>query len=325
MHLRHGAYGGGHRLNQLIAVGSLGLDTLETPFEKAERVLGGSAPYFALAARLYTDVGIVAVIGDDFPDQHVALLEQKKIDLTGLQRADGETFFWHGKYHYDMNTRDTLETRLGVFADFRPVLPASYRKAPYVFLANILPTLQLAVQEQVESPKLVVLDSMNLWIETQKAELTEAMRRADIITINDEEARQYAKKPGLLASAREIMSNGPSAVIVKKGEHGVVLVSDKGIFGAPALLLEEVKDPTGAGDSFAGGFMGYLAETGDLSFSGIKKALVHGTAVASFTVESLGIDRLASITRDDVEARYREFLEFTSFETVAVADGGRTG
>lgn len=309
-------------MNTLIAVGSLGLDTLETPFEKAERVLGGSAPYFALAARLYTDVGIVAVIGDDFPDEHVGLLEKKGVDLTGLQRNPGETFFWHGKYHYDMNTRDTLETRLGVFADFRPNLPASYRKAPYVFLANILPTLQMAVQEQVQSPKLVVLDSMNLWIETQKPQLTEAMRRSNIITINDEEARQYAKKPGLLASAREIMSKGPGAVIVKKGEHGVILVSEHGVFGAPALLLEEVKDPTGAGDSFAGGFMGYLAETGDLSFAGIKKALVHGTAVASFTVESLGIDRLASITRDDVEKRYREFLEFTSFETVAVADGG---
>jgi sugar/nucleoside kinase (ribokinase family) len=306
-------------VNNLIAVGSLGLDTLETPFEKAERVLGGSAPYFALAAKLYTDVGIVAVIGDDFPEEHIGLLEKKGIDLTGLQRSPGETFFWSGKYHYDMNTRDTLETRLGVFADFRPDLPASYRTAPYVFLANILPTLQMAVQEQVEGAKLVVLDSMNLWISTQKAQLTEAMRHSNIITINDEEARQYAGTPGILAAARAIMANGPSAVIVKKGEHGVILVSDQGIFGAPALLLEDVKDPTGAGDSFAGGFMGYLASTGDLSFGGIKRALVHGTAVASFTVESLGVDRLASITRDDVEARYREFIEFTSFETIAAS------
>jgi len=308
-------------VTNLISVGSLGLDTLETPFERAERVLGGSGAYFALAAKLYTDVGIVAVIGDDFPDEHVALLESKGIDLTGLQRSPGETFFWSGRYHYDMNSRDTLETRLGVFADFRPDLPPSYRQAPYVFLANILPTLQMAVQEQIESPKLVVLDSMNLWIETQKAELTEAMRRADIITINDEEARQYAKTPGLLAAARAIMANGPSAVIVKKGEHGVILVSQHGVFGAPALLLEDVKDPTGAGDSFAGGFMGYLAETGDLSFAGVKRALIHGTAVASFTVESLGVDRLASITRDDVETRYREFIEFTSFETLALAEG----
>jgi len=304
-------------VNSLISVGSLGLDTLETPCEEAERVLGGSAPYFALAAKLYTDVGIVAVIGDDFPDQHVDLLDRKGVDLTGLQRSPGETFFWSGRYHYDMNTRDTLETKLGVFADFRPNLPENYRQVPYVFLANILPTLQMAVQEQVQNPKLVVLDSMNLWIETQKAELTEAMRRANIVTINDEEARQYSKKPGLLAASREIMANGPGAVIVKKGEHGVILVSEQGIFGAPALLLEEVKDPTGAGDSFAGGFMGYLAETGDLSFAGIKRALVHGTAVASFTVESLGVDRLASITRDDVEKRYREFIEFTSFETMA--------
>jgi len=304
-------------LTNLVVVGSFGLDTLETPFEKAERVLGGSAPYFALAAKLYTDVGVVAVIGDDYPEQHIDLLEKKGINLDGLQRAAGESFFWHGKYHYDMNSRDTLETKLGVFAEFQPDLPQSYRSAPYVFLANILPTLQMAVQEQVQSPKLVVLDSMNLWIETQKAELTEAMRRSNILTINDQEARQYAETGSLLAAARAIMANGPSGVIIKKGEHGVIFVSEHGVFGAPALLLEEVKDPTGAGDSFAGGFMGYLAETGDLSFAGIKRALIHGTAVASFTVESLGIDRLASITRDDVQARYRELLEFTSFETLA--------
>jgi sugar/nucleoside kinase (ribokinase family) len=186
-----------------------------------------------------------------------------------------------------------------------------------VFLANILPSLQMAVQEQVQVPKLVVLDSMNLWIETQKDNLTEAMRRSNIITINDQEAREYAGTSSLLAAARVVMANGPQAVIIKKGEHGVILVSEHGIFGAPALLLEEVKDPTGAGDSFAGGFMGYLAETGDLSFGGIKRALIHGTAVASFTVESLGIDRLASITRDDVQTRYRELLDFTSFETIA--------
>jgi sugar/nucleoside kinase (ribokinase family) len=304
-------------LSNLVAVGSLGLDTLETPFERAERVLGGSAPYFALAAKLYTDVGIVAVIGDDYPEEHIDLLAKKGVNLDGLQRAPGESFFWEARYHYDMNSRDTLETRLGVFADFRPNLPASYRKAPYLFLANILPSLQIAVQEQIEDPKLVVLDSMNLWIETAKPQLTEAMRRANILTINDQEARQYAETSSLLAAARAILANGPSGVVIKKGEHGVIFVSDLGVFGAPALLLEEVKDPTGAGDSFAGGFMGYLAETGDLSFAGVKRALIHGTAVASFTVESLGIDRLASITRDDVQARYRELLEFTSFETIA--------
>lgn len=301
----------------LITVGSLGLDTLETPFERVERVLGGSAPYFALAARLYTDVGIVAVIGDDYPEQHIEMLQKKGINIDGLQRSPGESFFWEGKYHYDMNTRDTITTKLGVFADFQPVLPESYRKAPYVFLANILPTLQMAVQKQAEDPKLMVLDSMNLWIETQKPQLTEAMSRSHAITINDQEAREFAQTPNLLAAARHIMKLGPQAVIVKKGEHGVILVSEHGVFGAPALLLEDVKDPTGAGDSFAGGFMGYLASTGDLSFGGIKRALIHGTAVASFTCESLGVDRLASITRDDVEARYRELIEFTSFETVA--------
>jgi len=306
-------------VTNLITVGSIGLDTLETPFEKAEKVLGGSAPYFALAAKLFTDVGIVAVIGDDFPQQHIDLLDKKGVDLTGLQKESGETFFWHGKYHYDMNTRDTLETRLGVFADFKPQLPARYRAAPFVFLANILPTLQMTVQKQAVNPKLVVLDSMNLWIETQKEQLTEAMRGSNMITINDEEARQYAGTPGVLSAARKIMANGPTGVIVKKGEHGVILVSQDGVFGAPALLLEDVKDPTGAGDSFAGGFMGYLASTGDLSFGNVKRALIHGTAVASFTVESLGVDRLASITRDDVEKRYREFVEFTSFETIAAS------
>ncbi len=305
----------------LIAVGSLGLDTLETPFERVERVLGGSAAYFALAAKLYSDVGIVAVVGDDFPEAHVDLLERKGVDLSGLQRQSGETFFWSGRYHYDLNTRDTLETHLGVFAQFQPTLPEAYRRVSYVFLANILPTLQIAVQEQVADPRLVVLDSMNLWIETQKPELTRAMGRADIVTINDEEARQYAGAHSLRAAARAIMDLGPSAVIVKKGEHGAILVSDQGLFGAPALLLEDVRDPTGAGDSFAGGFLGYLAETGDTSFAGIKRAMVHGTACASFTVEALGVKRLATVTRDEVEARYRQFFEFTSFDAVAVSTG----
>ena len=305
-------------MTKLVVVGSLGLDTLETPFDRVERVLGGSAAYFALAATLYTDVGIVAVVGDDFPQAHLDVLERKGVDLAGLQRATGETFFWSGRYHYDLNTRDTLETRLGVFADFRPNLPEAYRAAPYVFLANILPSLQVAVQEQVREPKLVVLDSMNLWIETQKDALTEAMRRADVVTINDEEARQYARTYSLRAAARTIMEQGPQAVIVKKGEHGVVLISKGGVFGAPALLLEDVKDPTGAGDSFAGAFMGYLAETGDTSFAGIKRALVHGTAAASFTVEALGVERLARVSRDEVEGRYREFMEYTSFETASL-------
>jgi len=306
-------------MSTLIVVGSLGLDTLETPFDRAERVLGGSAAYFALAAKLYTDVGIVAVVGDDFPEAHVDLLAGKGIDLSGLQREPGETFFWAGRYHYDMNARDTLETRLGVFADFRPTLPDSYRDAPYVFLANILPSLQISVQEQVRRPRLVVLDSMNLWIETQKDRLIEAMRRSNVMTINDEEARQYAGTFSLRAAARTIMEQGPRAVIIKKGEHGVILISEQGVFGAPALLLEDVKDPTGAGDSFAGGFLGYLSETGDTSFTGVKRALIHGTAVASFTVEALGAERLATLTREEVEARYSEFIEFTSFEAASIS------
>ena len=309
-------------MTTLIAVGSLGLDTIETPFARAERILGGSAAYFALAARLYTDVGFVAVVGDDFPQAHIDLLDRKGIDLRGLQRQSGETFFWAGRYHYDLSGRDTLETRLGVFADFHPRLPDSYQEAPFVFLANILPTLQISVQEQVRDPRLVVLDSMNLWIESQKDQLTEAMRRADVVIFNDEEARQYAGVPGLRPAARAIMEHGPQAVIIKKGEHGAILISEEGVFAAPALLLDEVKDPTGAGDSFAGGFLGYLARSGDLSFGGIKQAIVHGTAVASFTVEALGVERLATVTRDEVEARYREIIDFTS-STVTVATAAR--
>jgi sugar/nucleoside kinase (ribokinase family) len=302
-------------LTNLICVGSLGLDTLETPFERAERVLGGSAPYFALAAKLYTDVGIVAVIGDDYPERHIDLLDKKGVNLDGLQRSPGESFFWEARYHYDMNSRDTLETKLGVFADFQPKLPDSYRSAEYVFLANILPTLQMAVQEQVQSPKLTVLDSMNLWIETAKDSLTEAMRRSNILTINDQEARQYAETSSLLAAARAIMKNGPGGVIIKKGEHGVIYVSNQGVFGAPALLLEEVKDPTGAGDSFAGGFMGYLASRGPEALSDnveLRRAMTYGSVLASFNVEEFGTERVARLTRKEIDERYSELRRMTS-------------
>ena len=303
-------------MSTLIVVGSLGLDTLETPFDRAERVLGGSAAYFALAAKLYTDVGIVAVVGDDFPQAHVDLLDRKGVDLAGLQRVTGETFFWSGRYHYDLNTRDTLETRLGVFADFRPTLPEGYRAAPYVFLANILPTLQMAVQEQVRDPRLVVLDSMNLWIETQKAELTEAMRRCHVVTINEEEARQYAGTYSLRAAATRIMEHGPRAVIVKRGEYGAALFTNETYFAIPAYPLESVFDPTGAGDTFAGGLMGYLASQDDADEATMRRAMIYGSVMASFNVEEFGTDRVARLTHEEINERFRAFKRMTHFEEI---------
>lgn len=300
----------------LLVVGSLGLDTLETPFGRAESVLGGSAAYFALAASLYTAVQMVAVVGDDFPAEHVELFEAKGIDLAGLERAPGRTFRWGGRYQYDLNTRDTLFTELGVFEHFHPKLPASYRQAEHVFLANIHPSLQLEVLEQVSEPRLSALDSMNLWIHTAREDLTTAISRAHIVTINDSEAREYAQERNLFAAARRFLDLGPRAVVVKKGEHGALLIWREGVFFAPAYPLEDVVDPTGAGDAFAGGFLGFLAKCGDFSFGGIKKAMIHGSVVASFTVEAFGTERLAEVCYDDVVRRYRVFQELTSFEPI---------
>jgi sugar/nucleoside kinase (ribokinase family) len=291
----------------LLVVGSIGLDTLETPFGRADDVLGGSAAYFALAASLYTSVQLVAVVGDDFPTEHVELLESKGVDLGGLERVPGPTFRWGGRYQYDLNARDTLFTELGVFADFHPRLPPDYARSPYVFLANIHPSLQLEVLEQVEQPRLVALDSMNLWINTARETLTQAFSRVDMLTVNDSEAR--------------VLDLGPRAVVVKKGEHGAVLVWSEGVFFAPAYPLEDVVDPTGAGDAFAGGFIGYLAQHGDLSVAAIKRAMIHGSVVASFTVESFGPERLARVTPEDVLGRYTMFQELTHFEPITHIEG----
>jgi sugar/nucleoside kinase (ribokinase family) len=305
----------------LLVVGSLGLDTLETPFGRADGVLGGSAAYFALAASLYTKVQLVAVVGEDFPAEHLEVLESKGIDLTGLERVTGETFRWGGKYHYDLNSRDTLFTELGVFADFHPKLPASYRSAEDVFLANIHPALQLEVLEQIDEPRVKALDSMNLWIDTARDALTTAISRVDMITINDSEAREFAGTHNLFAAARHILGLGPRAVVINKGEHGALLVWPDGVFYAPAYPLEDVVDPTGAGDAFAGGFFGYLAENGDYSFSSIKKAMIHGSVVASYTVEQFGPARLAGVTPEDIYSRYNTFQELTSFEPVPRLEG----
>jgi sugar/nucleoside kinase (ribokinase family) len=298
----------------LLVVGSLGLDTLETPFGRAENVLGGSASYFALAASFYTRVQLVAVAGDDFPDEHVELLASKGIDLAGLERVVGPTFRWGGRYRYDLNERDTLFTDLGVFADFHPKLPPAYRQADQVFLANIHPQLQLEVLEQVERPRLKALDSMNLWINTAREELATAISRVDLVTLNDGEARQFAGTHNLYAAARQLVELGPRAVVIKKGEHGALLIWREGVFFAPAYPLEDVVDPTGAGDTFAGGFVGYLAQCGEVTPAAIKQAMIQGSVLASFCVEEFGPSRLARVTRDEINARYEVFRELTHFE-----------
>jgi sugar/nucleoside kinase (ribokinase family) len=305
----------------LLVVGSLGLDTLETPFGRADDVLGGSASYFSLAASLYTSVQLVAVVGQDFPSEHLDLLRSKGVDLTGLERAPKPTFRWGGRYGYDLSSRDTLFTNLGAFADFHPKLPPSYRRADEVFLANIHPALQLEVLAQVERPRLTALDSMNLWINTARHELTAAISRVDLVTLNDSEAREYAATHNLFAAARQLLELGPRAVVIKKGEHGAVLIWREGVFVAPAYPLEEVVDPTGAGDAFAGGFFGYLDRCGEASFETIKRAMIHGSVVASFTVEEFGPGRLARVSPEDVQARYALFQELTRFEPVASLEG----
>ena len=303
----------------ILVVGSVALDTVQTPFGGAKDVLGGSATYFSAAARLYDDVNLVAVVGTDFPQQHIDFLRQQGIDLEGLQTADGDTFRWSGRYDYDMNTAETLDTQLNVFATFHPHLPDKHRDAEYTFLANIDPELQLEVLSQVRQPKLTVLDTMNYWINYRKEALTKALSAVDVVLINEAEARQYAGTFSLIRAARKILSLGPKALVVKKGEYGAVLFANGGkptrsFFFSPAYPLEKIRDPTGAGDSFAGGFIGYLAQQDSVTEDSIRRAIVHGSVVASFTVEDFGLGRLRTLTMDEILKRYREFKRFTYFE-----------
>ncbi len=298
----------------LVVVGSMALDTVRTPFGEAREVLGGAATYFALAASNYTRVQVVAVVGEDFPEEHLDLLRQRNIDVSGVQRRPGRTFRWTGEYDYDLNTAHTLDTQLGVFADFHPRLPDHYRDAEFVFLANIDPRLQLEVLRQMRAPRLRALDSMNFWIDSRRAELTEAIANVDIVLLNEGEVRQYAATYNLYVAARRMLELGPTALVVKKGEHGAVLVSNGGVFVAPAFPLESVLDPTGAGDSFAGGFLGYLAGVGDVSLASIKRAMIHGSAVASFAVEEFSVSRLVRLRPEELQERYDQFRDLTSFE-----------
>ena len=298
----------------ILVVGSVAFDTILTPHGNADEVLGGSASYFAVAASYFAPVKLVAVIGEDFPEQERAFLASRNIDLQGLSVAKGRTFRWTGKYHEDMNIRDTLDLQLNVFATFSPVLPAGYRDCPFVFLANINPGLQDGVLDQLTTkPKLIACDTISHWIEGARPELEALLKRVEMLVINDEEARLLSGERNVVRAARKILGMGPQTLLVKRGEYGVLSFSPNSVFAVPAYPLEEVFDPTGAGDSFAGAFMGYLAASNDLSEANIRKAIVYGSVVASFVVEDFSLRRLKTLTRDDIDHRYRQFVSLTEF------------
>ena len=299
----------------LVVVGSVAYDGIQTPHGKADRLLGGSATYISLAASFFTQVKVVAVVGEDFDPADVRLLEQHNIDLEGLERAPGRTFYWAGVYSDDLNDRTTLTTDLNVFADFNPKLPPSYRKEAYLFLGNIQPTLQAQVRRQMENARLVGGDTMNLWIRQTPAELAETLREWDVLLINDSEARMLSGESQLRRAAQKILAMGPRTLIIKRGEYGAVLFRPEGYFITPGFLLESVFDPTGAGDSFAGGFMGYLAGSNADSndHAELRRAVIYGSVMGSFCCEQFGVSRLASLTREEIDARYREFQAFTQF------------
>ena len=299
----------------ILCVGSVALDSVETPFGKAERVLGGSAVFFSAAATIFYPVRIVGVVGEDYPFGDLGFLAGRGADLAGIERRSGESFFWAGRYHYDLNTRDTLETRLGVFADFEPKIPEAFRSARHVFLGNIDPTLQHQVLDQVEAPEVVACDTMNYWIEGKRKELVSLLERVTVLLVNDAEARQLADEPNLLKASRWIRERGPEIVVVKKGEHGAILFADNWVFFAPGYPLEVVFDPTGAGDAFAGGFMGYLARRDSLAPDDLRRAMIYGSVMGSYAVEDFSIDRFRSLDGADVADRVDEFREMTAFET----------
>ncbi len=303
-------------MSKLLIVGTVAFDAIETPFGKTDKILGGAATYIGLSsAQFEIDNAIVSIVGDDFPEDHLNLLTSKNIDIEGIEIVKGgKTFFWSGKYHNDLNSRDTLETQLNVLADFNPVVPAAYQDAEMVMLGNLHPLVQLSVLEQVENPKLVVLDTMNFWMANAWDDLLKVIKKVDVITINDEEARQLTGEHSLVKAARKIEEMGPDYVVIKKGEHGALLFHEEQIFFAPALPLEEVFDPTGAGDTFAGGFIGHLAKTGDISFENMKNAVIYGSTLASFCVEKFGTERMETLTREEIQLRLREFENLTQFD-----------
>jgi sugar/nucleoside kinase (ribokinase family) len=296
----------------ITVVGSVGLDTIETPFGKKEKVLGGAAVYFSSAASLFEKVRLVGVVGTDFPSEHIELLKSKGIDIEGLEIREGETFSWWGRYEYDMNVRHSIETKLGLFSEFDPIIPQSYKDSKYLFLANIDPELQLKVLSQVNAD-FTMMDTMDYWISNKKESLDEVISKVDLVLMNDFETRQYSSSYSLVEGARQILRTGPEAVIIKKGEHGAMLVTEELCFIAPAYPMSEVKDPTGAGDSFAGGFLGYLASTNDLCGDSIKRAIIYGSALASFVVEDFSLDRLKNLSFEELDRRYHEFKNLVHY------------
>ncbi|MDG1804036.1 PfkB family carbohydrate kinase [Flavicella sp.] len=304
-------------MSKLLIVGTVAFDAIQTPFGKTDKILGGAATYIGLsAANFNVNSGIVSVVGGDFPQEYLDMLNDKKVDTTGIEIVkEGKTFFWSGKYHNDMNTRDTLATELNVLENFNPVVPENFKDAGIVMLGNLHPLVQNAVLEQMaEKPKLVVLDTMNFWMDIAMPELKAVIKKVDVITINDEEARQLSGEYSLLVAAEKIQAMGPKYVVIKKGEHGALLFHKDQVFFAPALPLEEVYDPTGAGDTFAGGFSGYLAKTDDVSFANMKNALIHGSNLASFCVEKFGTERMQNVTETEINERLLSFRNLTKYE-----------
>ncbi len=297
----------------LVVVGSIALDSVKTPFGEVKEILGGAATYSSVAASIFCSPGLVGVVGKDFPKEHIEFLNKRKIATDGLSVADGKTFRWSGYYEFDMNQAHTTNTELNVFSSFSPKIPKNYLESKYLFLANIDPVLQIEVMSQLKNAKLVALDTMNFWIETKKQELLDIISKVNLLLINDAEARELMNTPNLVQAARMLLKKGPDAVIIKKGEHGALLFTDGMCFCAPGYPLEEVKDPTGAGDSFAGGLMGYLASTDDTTVENIKKAVIYGSAIASFNAEDFSLNKLKKITKSDADKRYKEFEKLVEF------------
>lgn len=304
-------------MNKLLIVGTVAFDAIETPFGKTDKILGGAATYIGLSASFFNvKSAIVSVVGEDFPQEYLDLLSNKKIDISGIEVVKGgKTFFWSGKYHNDLNSRDTLDTQLNVLADFNPIVPNDYKDAEIVMLGNLHPVVQSSVLDQMTStPKLIVLDTMNFWMDCALPELMDVIKRVDVITINDEEARQLSGEYSLVKAAEKIHTMGPKYVVIKKGEHGALLFEGKNVFFAPALPLEEVFDPTGAGDTFAGGFSGYIAQSENISFDNMKNGIIFGSNLASFCVEKFGTERMELLEKEEVHSRLQQFRALTQFD-----------
>lgn len=301
----------------LLVVGTVAFDAIETPFGKTDKIVGGAASYIALASSYFTkNINLVSVVGDDFPADFMNTLKKQGVNLDGLQIKQGQkSFFWSGRYHNDMNSRDTLDTQLNVLADFDPIVPEAYKDCDFLMLGNLMPSIQQKVLSQLSKrPKLIVLDTMNFWMDIAMPELLETLKNIDVLTINDSEARQLSGEYSLVKAAQKILAMGPKVLVIKKGEHGALLFNKEEVFFAPALPLEDVFDPTGAGDSFAGGFIGYLAKTKDISFDNMKRAIIFGSAMASFTVEKFGTERLIGLSQADVDDRVQEFVDLVQFD-----------